>query len=37
MKPLPALFISHGSPMLGLEDSPARRFLQDLARRLRWF
>lgn len=27
----PALFVSHGSPMLALEDSPARRFLQGLA------
>ncbi|MES1981329.1 MAG: class III extradiol ring-cleavage dioxygenase [Pseudomonadota bacterium] len=24
----PALFVSHGSPMLALEDCPARRFLQ---------
>ncbi len=29
MKPQPALFISHGSPMLVMEDSPARRFLTD--------
>lgn len=27
---LPALFISHGSPMLALQDSPARRFLEQL-------
>lgn len=27
----PALFISHGSPMLAIEDSPARRFLLGLA------
>lgn len=26
----PTLFISHGSPMLAIEDSPARRFLQQL-------
>ena len=31
---LPSLFVSHGSPMLALEDSPARRFLQDLGRNL---
>lgn len=29
--PLPALFVSHGSPMLALEDGPARRFLTGLA------
>ena len=27
---LPALFLSHGSPMLAIEDSPAGRFLDDL-------
>jgi len=27
MKSLPSLFVSHGSPMLAVEDSPARRFL----------
>ena len=31
---LPSLFISHGSPMLALDDSPARRFLQDLGKTL---
>lgn len=30
MSPLPSIFISHGSPMLALQDSPARRFLQGL-------
>ena len=29
---LPALFISHGSPMLALTDSPARRFLESLGK-----
>jgi 4,5-DOPA dioxygenase extradiol len=27
---LPAVFVSHGSPMLAIEDSEARRFLQNL-------
>jgi 4,5-DOPA dioxygenase extradiol len=31
MSPLPTIFVSHGSPMLALQDSPARRFLQSLA------
>jgi len=31
---LPTLFISHGSPMLAIEDSPARRFLLDLGKTL---
>jgi len=31
---LPAIFLSHGSPMLAIEDAPARRFLQTLARQL---
>ncbi|HAV34881.1 MAG TPA: dioxygenase, partial [Massilia sp.] len=30
MKPLPTLFLSHGSPMLAIQDTPARRFLQGL-------
>lgn len=30
MKRLPSLFISHGSPMLAIQDSPARQFLQQL-------
>ncbi len=33
-KRLPALFISHGSPMLALTDSPARRFLASLGKSL---
>lgn len=28
------LFVSHGSPMMVLEDTPARRFLQDLGKRV---
>jgi 4,5-DOPA dioxygenase extradiol len=34
MSPLPTLFVSHGSPMLALNDSPARRFFQGLGRSL---
>ena len=34
MSRLPALFISHGSPMLAIEDSPARRFLLELGNTL---
>lgn len=34
MSPLPTIFVSHGSPMLALQDSPARRFLQDLGKSL---
>ena len=34
MTALPALFISHGSPMLAIDDSPARRFLLSLGRTL---
>ncbi len=34
MRTLPALFISHGSPMLAIEDSPARRFLLELGNTL---
>ena len=34
MTPLPTLFISHGSPMMALQDSPARRFIQSLGLRL---
>ncbi len=34
MNRLPTLFVSHGSPMLALQDSPARRFLQGLGESL---
>jgi 4,5-DOPA dioxygenase extradiol len=34
MLPLPTLFLSHGSPMLALQDSPAGRFLDGLGRQL---
>lgn len=34
MARMPTLFISHGSPMLAVADSAARRFLQDLGSRL---
>lgn len=34
MNRLPTLFISHGSPMLALQDSPARRFLSELGKSL---
>lgn len=34
MSPLPTIFLSHGSPMLALQDSPARRFLQGLGETL---
>jgi 4,5-DOPA dioxygenase extradiol len=34
MTPLPTLFVSHGSPMLAIQDSPARRFLQSLGKSL---
>ena len=30
MQSLPTLFLSHGSPMLAIQDTPARRFLQGL-------
>jgi len=30
----PSIFISHGSPMIAVEDHPARRFLIDLGKRL---
>ncbi len=30
MSVLPTIYVSHGSPMLALQDSPARRFLQGL-------
>ena len=29
---MPALFLSHGSPMLALEDEPTTRFLRDLSK-----
>ena len=34
MATLPTLFISHGSPMLAIQDSPARRFLTELGKTL---
>lgn len=34
MSALPSLFISHGSPMLLLQDGPARRFLTELGNSL---
>lgn len=34
MLALPTFFISHGSPMLALQDSPARQFLQQLGQSL---
>jgi 4,5-DOPA dioxygenase extradiol len=34
MQALPTIFLSHGSPMLALQDSPARRFLQGLGKSL---
>lgn len=34
MTTMPALFISHGSPMLAIQDSPARRFLLELGKSL---
>ena len=34
MSLLPTIFVSHGSPMLALQDSPARRFLQGLGESL---
>jgi len=34
MEHLPVLFISHGSPILAISDSPARRFLESLGRSL---
>src|SRR5690349_19937012 len=34
MARMPTLVISHGSPLLAVDDSAARRFLQDLGPRL---
>ncbi|NNG25825.1 dioxygenase family protein [Telluria aromaticivorans] len=34
MPAFPTIFLSHGSPMLALQDSPARRFLQGLGKSL---
>lgn len=34
MPTLPTLFISHGSPMLAIQDSPAHQFLQQLGQSL---
>jgi 4,5-DOPA dioxygenase extradiol len=34
MARMPTVFISHGSPMLAVVDSAARRFLKELGTRL---
>ncbi len=34
MNPMPVLFVSHGSPMIALEDGAARRFLHDIGKSL---
>ena len=34
MNTLPVLFVSHGSPMLAVEDGPARRFLMEWPKRI---
>ncbi|MBI1889839.1 MAG: dioxygenase [Burkholderiales bacterium] len=34
MNRLPTLFVSHGSPMLAIEDSPARQFLLEVGKTL---
>lgn len=34
MTHLPTIFVSHGSPMLAIQDSPARRFLEGLGQSL---
>jgi 4,5-DOPA dioxygenase extradiol len=34
MSQFPTIFLSHGSPMLALQDSPARRFLQGFGKSL---
>lgn len=34
MTKLPTLFVSHGSPMLAIQDSPASRFLRELGKTL---
>jgi 4,5-DOPA dioxygenase extradiol len=34
VEPFPAIFISHGAPLLAIQDSPARRFLSGLGREL---
>src|SRR5205085_6968339 len=33
-QPFPALFVSHGAPLLAIRDVPARRFLGELGERL---
>ncbi len=34
MTSMPTLFISHGSPMLALEDAPTTKFLRDISKKL---